>query len=252
MLHEPLNMNAIKKHFNILLHGPYDYSTHVFALHSFRAIYIAVPKVANTSIKTVITQLFPESVRELTETDVRRKVYARHRDTLFKQHIRLFKHEIPKYPDYTVFAFVRNPWDRLVSCYRDKMETGSQLEAGERSDPKRRSLRLGPEFERDMTFEEFVETVAAIPDKRANRHFRSQHTFLTNRAGKLLPNFIGRFESLGEDFHTAMEQIHAPTNVRLPRVRVSGSYDYNAYYTDRLHGMVADRYERDIRMFGYA
>lgn len=246
-------MNTITKHFYKLFYGPYDYSTHVFALHQYHAIYIAVPKVANTSIKSILTQLFPKEIRSLVD-DSRggRSVYGTHRDVLFDQSIRLFKHKISSYPEYDTFTFVRNPWDRLVSCYRDKMETGSVLEQGRRSDPSTRALRLGKEFEREMTFEQFVETVAQIPDRRANRHFRSQHTFITDRRKRLIPSFLGRFENLEDDFATAMKKIGAPDTVRLPRVRSSGSYDFRDYYTEKLRRTVAERYVNDIRLLGYS
>lgn len=233
------------------LYGPYDYSSHVIALHQHRAIYIAVPKVANTSIKTALTALMPSEVRELPQDGRRdRSVYARHRDELFRGRIRLYKHQIGAYPGYFVFAFVRDPWDRVVSCYRDKIEWGAVVEDGRLRDPRTRRLYLGREFERDMSFDEFVRRVADLPDKRANRHIRSQHTFLTDRRGRLIPDFIGHFERLAEDFAFVMERIGAP-EVTLPHVRRSSGADHRSYYTDDLARIVADRYRRDIELFGF-
>lgn len=212
---------------------------------------MAVPKVANTSIKTALTALMPGDVQELpADGRKQRSVYSRHRDELFRRGIRLYKHQVRRYPQYFVFGFVRNPWDRLVSCYRDKIEWGAVVEDGRHRDPSERRLYLGREFEREMSFEEFVERVAEIPDRRANRHVRSQHTFLTDRKGRLIPDFIGRFESLSLDFETAMERIGA-RGVSLPHVRSSAGTDYRAYYTDRLANMVAERYARDIELFGF-
>ena len=34
-----------------------------------------------------------------------------------------------------------------------------------------------------MSFDDFVQAVASIPDDRADEHFRSQHSFVTNTEG---------------------------------------------------------------------
>jgi hypothetical protein len=232
--------------------GRYEYTSHVIALHQYRAIYMAVPKVANTSVKTALTSLMPTHIRELPKDGRKeRSVYALHNDVLFRDKIRLYKHQVPQYSDYLVFAFVRNPWDRLVSCYRDKIEWGALVEDGKRRDPRTRRLYLGRQFERDMDFAEFVQRVVEIPDRRANRHIRSQFTFLADKSGELLPNFIGRFETLTDDFSAVMKRIGAP-HLTLPHLRNSAPPDYRKYYTERLAELVADRYRRDIELFDYS
>jgi len=214
---------------------------------------MAVPKVANTSIKAALTALMPADIQELSNDGrTERSIYARHRDELFKRNIRLYKHQVARYRSYFIFAFVRDPWDRLVSCYRDKIEWGAIMEDGQRHDPRNRRLYLGQEFEREMHFDEFVRKVATIPDKRANRHIRSQYTFVTDRHAQLIPHFIGRFGNLSHDFDRVMERIGAK-GVSLPHVRRSSEgTGHRSYYTEELAELVAKRYRRDIELFGFS
>lgn len=246
-----MNLRRLARKAYARLFSPYDYSSHVIALHRYQAIYMAVPKVANTSIKTALTQLMPEDLRTF-DMDGRkeRSVYGRHRDELFAREIRLYKHQIARYTSYFVFAFVRDPWDRLVSCYRDKIEWGAVMEGGRRNDPQKRRLYLGSGFRKDMSFEEFVRKVVETPDRRSNRHFRSQHTFLTDRDGSLIPDYVGKFERLSEDFSYAMKRIGASA-VELPHVRNSRGARHREYYTKELAELVSRRYARDIELFDY-
>lgn len=231
---------------------PYDYSTHVFRFPDYRLIYIAVPKVANSSIKATLTELFPSEVRTKHPDPNRpRAVYRSGRDILFREGARIYKHQVCRHPSYKVIAFVRNPWDRLVSCYKDKVTEGSVTESGRPKVREDRALYENTAIQREMDFGEFVREVAKTPDTKANRHFRSQYTFLTDRRGRLLPTDIGYFERLSGDFGRMMADIGAP-EVSLPRLRYTSSSDYREFYTPDLRRIVAERYERDVAQFGYS
>lgn len=231
---------------------PYDYSTHVFRFPDYRLIYMAVPKVANSSIKAALSQLFPAEVQSNHPDPSRpRAIYRGARDYLFRNGARIYKHQVQKYPEYRVIAFVRNPWDRLVSCYKDKVTEGSTTESGTPKVRDDRALYANTGVERDMDFSDFVREVARTPDKQANRHFRSQHTFLTDRRGRLLTTDIGYFERLSEDFGRMMEEIGAP-ELSLPRLRYTTASGFREFYTPELRRIVAERYEKDIALFGFS
>lgn len=156
------------------------------------------------------------------------------------------------YPGLFSFAFVRDPWDRLVSCYRDKI-------LGEAPDftsfhPTRGvayCLAGMDVFRAGMSFDEFVDAVAAVGDDEADEHFRSQHTFVTNASGGIGVDFIGRFETLDNDFRHVCDTIGLPP-LSLPRVQaVRTPRPWHAYHTPRTRGIVANRFREDIELFGY-
>jgi hypothetical protein len=113
-----------------------------------------------------------------------------------------------KYHRCFKFAFVRNPWDRLVSCYASKIVVpGTGLRMGNYGDVA---------LERGMPFRKFAEAVCQIPDGEANLHFRSQHVFVCedSPAKRVLADFVGRFENLEEDFSFVTKMLGF--NAKLP------------------------------------
>lgn len=143
-------------------------------------------------------------------------------------------------------------WDRLVSCYRDKV-------LGEAPDfttfhPQRGvayCMAHVAAFRAAMSFVEFVEAVTAIPDEEADEHFRSQYTFLSNRDGQIAIDFVGRFETLERDFAAVCRQFGLPST-KLPRVQAARTrVNYADYYDSDMRAAVARRYADDVRLFGY-
>lgn len=67
--------------------------------------------------------------------------------------------------------------------------------------------------------------------------------------GKLLVDWVGRYERLEQDFAAVCHRI----NVRetLPRLNVSLHGSYREHYTDRTRRLVEEAYTKDIEMFGY-
>jgi chondroitin 4-sulfotransferase 11 len=156
------------------------------------------------------------------------------------------------YPGLYTFAFVRNPWDRLLSCYRDKIE--GQVEGFTRFSESgvARCLARFDAFSANMSFEEFVHAVALIPDADADEHFRSQHKYLTNVRGEIAVDFVGRYENLESDFRHIAERMGLPTGISLPRLQANPRLvHYADYYTVATRDVVATRFAQDIALFSY-
>ena len=212
-------------------------------LKPYRAIYISVPKVACTSFKTAFAELLGLSL-EKAHGDPHRVWYP--------SPVPIEGLQRYLYPGFFRFAFVRNPWDRLVSCYRDKIRnevegyTHFTIRPGVAN-----CLARFDAFVAGMPFEDFVAAVASIPDAEADEHFRSQHTFLTNRKGEIDADFVGRYERLAEDFQIVQQKTGLP-NIELPRLQAARTVArYAAYYTPKTREIVAERFRKDIETFGY-
>jgi hypothetical protein len=210
-------------------------------LEPYAAVYIEIPKVACTSFKVAFAQLLGITLEE-GDSDPHQVSFPAppappSRSGSF-------------YPGLFTFAFVRNPWDRLVSCYRDKIRgevdgfTNFSIRAGVAS-----CLAGYEVFVPGMTFEAFVEAVAAIPDEEADAHFRSQSTFITNDAGEIAVDFVGRYERLLADFSHVQRVIGLPP-IELPRLQAARTaVRYVDYYSPSTRRVVAERFARDIDLF---
>jgi chondroitin 4-sulfotransferase 11 len=212
-------------------------------LRPYSAIYISVPKVACTSFKTAFARLLGLGL-DKANGDPHRLRYP--------SPVPIARLQPLLYPGFYRFAFVRNPWDRLVSCYRDKIKnevdgyTHFTIRPGVAN-----CLARWSAFSPGMTFDEFAAAVAAIPDSEADEHFRSQHTFLAGRNGELAADFVGRYEKLADDFALVRERTGLP-DIELPRLQAARTAaKYAAYYTPATRDLVARRFRRDIELFGY-
>ncbi len=127
------------------------------------------------------------------------------------------------------FAFVRNPWDWLVSQYHFMLRKTSHHRH------KRVRAMAG--------FAEFVEY-----EIRQNKRF--QHPFVTDGKGEILVDFVGRFENLHDDFHLICR--HLGIQAEIPCITLSDRREYRRYYDSRLCEKVAAHYHRDIALFEYS
>lgn len=140
------------------------------------------------------------------------------------------------------FAFVRNPWDRLLSAFRFMKDGG-----------------YGPDDSRWATahldgiheFNEFV-TEWLAPERLATRpHWLPQVHWLTDPVGNLEVDFVGRFESLQEDFQRLCD--HIGMTAELPHINRSDrkTETYRDVYSNAAAEKVCELYQEDIDLFGY-
>ena len=152
--------------------------------------------------------------------------------------------------DWTSFSFVRSPWSRLLSLYKQKASeegTSKRMIDGVYAGFVERGIPVRP----GMSFEEFCDVVCEFPDHRTDKHLQSQaYTLIKN--GKPIVPFIGKLESMNDDWKALMEKVGL--DYELPHVnRTEKKSDhYSSYYTtEALVQKVADRYSADIEYFGY-
>lgn len=216
-------------------------------------VYFVVQKAACTSIKSALLPLFEGGTGgndargdETPRNDVHKFFDGSGYQIKKRQ---LLDGLDDKYQDYFKFAFVRNPWDRLVSCYLDKLTEGRP---GMNSPPG-----LAAKVYPGMPFAEFVEVVHETPDKEANIHFRSQSSVICRWGGDrpIMADFIGRFENLEEDFGAVVEKIGDSRVQKIPhlmKAKSRKSRSYGEFYDERLKNLVYERYEEDVEKLGYS
>jgi len=135
----------------------------------------------------------------------------------------------PQLSGHFKFAFVRNPWDRLVSFHAYASEKLRPTFPQMQGIDLRGMLRL---LDRDT------------PWLRPLFALRSQAEHVRGA------DFVGRFEDIGGDFGRVCAQLGI--RARLAAKNASRHGAYASYYDDWSRGFVAARYAQDIRQFGYA
>jgi hypothetical protein len=132
--------------------------------------------------------------------------------------------------DYFKFAFVRNPWDRMVSNW--KMFT---------TQPPRID-QLKSMTDADLSnFGDFVDFAI----RKSNHHWQPQALYVPEDI-----DFLGKIETFGEDMGKLLELTHQPP-LELGRHNSTERKKYQDYYTPELVDVVGAFYQDDIKRFDY-
>lgn len=154
----------------------------------------------------------------------------------------------PAFKGFFKFAFVRNPWDRVVSFYTEKFASPAPDSVHYLHHTRHWLAMLGVEH---IDFELYLRTVVSMDDVFIDRHCCPQSSILAQRDGELGVDFTGRFERLADDFQNVCDRMGI--KAELPHVGSSHrKAKYREYYTKATRDFVAKRFARDIERFGYA
>jgi chondroitin 4-sulfotransferase 11 len=234
---------AVKPFREIFFHffgtlGCYTPANRAIVSPRHRFIYFYIPKVASSSLKRNLS-------KNLFQMDTGKRVHF----MFFDEVIDVKRGD---YQHFFKFAFVRNPWDRVVSCYADKILHADVTDYMYQNGVFRRYAREYKNmFHMGMPFEAFVKAICQIPDPQADRHFKSQHYFISDIDGRVLVDFIGKFETLSADYAYIARKCGL-ADFTLPHENSSRrEKDYRRLYTPETRRLIAERYREDIGRFGY-
>jgi hypothetical protein len=135
------------------------------------------------------------------------------------------------------FAFVRNPWDLQVSSWHHIRRERPDLVAG---------------IEDFADFLNWKLDLQRPPQYHADMSTVVQSDYVVDLHGRLIVDFIGRYENLSDDFAEVCRRIGIkPPRLLHSRRADDRQWDYRAYYSDRSAQLVADHYSADVERFQY-
>ena len=198
--------------------------------HRYRFVWLCNPKAASRSIIAGLLAADPDArlVRHRTFGEI---LAAR-----------------PEVADYTSAAFVRHPVERCLSFWRDK----HTLALGRR-DARRWFIEPWHGLGTGMSFAElcrWLDTPCGS-DAFADRHWLSQHVQIRTSGGRL-PDVLGRFEQLEEDWRALCDRVGLPHRP-LPRLNADppARRAEPAALDGGTRARLGQRYAEDFRLGGY-
>jgi len=218
----------------------------------FQCIFVHVPKTAGQSVELAFLNEHGLSWEQrgpllLKANSDPSRGPERLAHLTAREYVQLGHMDAERFSRFYKFAFVRNPWARLVSEYQYRFEhKGSFASFVTRSIPARE------------TFSDF------------SRHIIPQVDYLVDGDGAYIVDFVGRFEHLAGDFAHVAGQVGLGCDV-LPHRNKAGEFipkpglfkrlfrqtvaspvkkPYQEFYTSDLRDFVGEYYAEDARRFG--
>lgn len=178
----------------------------IYSFEKYKVIYFRVPKAASTSLLITFRQI-----------DNVKKLPTAYNKSSFK------------------FAFVRNPFDRLASCFRHVIQKGAL-----------QNIQNDPNLYREMSFKDFVDIIVDYEVDKMDIHFRPQYNFIPEK-----PDFVGKFENLQEDYLEVCKRIGIKSPPQLLHKNKTDKTIFKDYYTKESLEKVYKIYKKDFELFGY-
>ena len=130
---------------------------------------------------------------------------------------------------------MRNPWDWQVSYYHFILKEETHI---------RHELVKSMEG-----FEQYLQWVIETKNPFPKGATKLQKELITDSDGKLIIDFIGRYETLQKDFDYVCQRLNI--QVSLPYLNQSKHGDYQGYYNTKTIKLVEEHFQEDIALFGY-
>ncbi len=135
------------------------------------------------------------------------------------------------------FTLVRNPWDKVVSHYEYRRKKDKTKIAS-----------------RGISFPDWVKMTYGEKKNvfyyNSPKSFQPQVDWLKDNDGKISIDYVGKFESISEDFDQIKRDIGL--DAALPHLNATQRTPCQSYYDAETRDIVARWFHEDIEVFGYS
>ncbi|MEZ3463499.1 MAG: sulfotransferase family protein [Lachnospiraceae bacterium] len=196
-----------------------------------KIVYLVMHKVANTSIEASF-------LNYQGSDDIEVHIIASESEKAWIN---------KKEKGYFKFTYVRNPFERLVSCYESKYHTDKKW-IGKTLPHLWYDNYLFGYMSKDEGFDVFIRKVCKIPNMWKDFHVLPQYNTLYNRRGHRLVDYVGRMENIGKSYPKIQKRYGL---AELKHLNQSQKRNWMDYYTIDTAQMVYKAYKKDIEVLGY-
>lgn len=218
--------------------------------------FLDIPRTSSTSIKAELGRIYGPpygKAKLLTDQNYTKELPSDYFVALKqKKHYvnRIFDDHIPAiemqkvigekiWEKIFVFTFVRNPWDRILSLYY--------------------YIKQRDDILNDMQFRDyvyaiynFIETGKGSLFRNREYYYLSASDYILDANGKILVNFIGKYENRNDDLKIIAQKIGCK---QLDKLEINKSNrinkHYSEYYDRETQAIVRTIYSKDIELFDY-
>ena len=214
---------------------------HFIRMKQCKLLYGRVPKAANSSIKAALCRLLSERPPKGTKTTSDK--FWQHETNNETELITLRKARKYRRSHFS-FSFVRNPFDRLIAAYNNKVI--------EIEEPPLPMQHMG--IHHEMSFESFLDILIDTPIHRYDVHVLPQsHLLCLGR--QVIPKFVGRVEQIDEHWsilrniliRQGIDVMESLPQKNVRRSEKSGLQKY--FYNDALIEKALKLYGDDVSLF---
>ncbi|KKK84576.1 hypothetical protein LCGC14_2781960 [marine sediment metagenome] len=180
--------------------------------HKLKAVFIHSPRCAGNSMEELVGG-------------------QGHKDSIYFKRFLIGQTEGLDYNDIFKFAFVRNPYDRFVSCYQWLKENNPSI----KENVNEFATQLAEKYEswKDGSLNEIM--------------FRPQWKYLCNQYKHLQVDFVGRFEDIKDDWNIVSKKL----GIKDELPHTNKSKKLKTTLTGRSKSIIKKLYKDDFEVFGY-
>jgi hypothetical protein len=211
-------------------------------------LYIENPKVACSKIKECLQVIAGYQV-----PNPRWKIHLRESPSEYVSSLEDLRDDEATYclnaNEIFRFTFVRNPYSRIWSAYKSKIQSSDPQFHGIREIIRNKYQELYIK-DKDIKFFDFCRFVCGQEDSYRDAHWKLQTNILYS--DYIDYTYIGRLEYFAHDFSFVLKKLNAPLGMRAEAAKkVNQTKSIGSPFNFELAKMVYDAYKGDFEYFGY-